>query len=145
MTAKEYLRNLRKLDLEIKTLRTQIKQLRAEAEGLKSMELSDMPRGGKSPDMADIVAEVADLQMLCAQYVSELVAKKQEAMNSIMRIEGSELRTVLLLRYLQCMEWDDIAERMQYSARTIFSLHGAALTEFEQVYEQIAVNCSNLQ
>ncbi len=133
MTAKEFLKDIRKMDLEIKTLNDQIVQLRHAAEGLKSMELSDMPRGAQGKNMADYVAELANMQLKCAQYVSELVDKKQNAIDYIMSIDGSELRNVLLLRYIQCKDWDDIANKLQYNPRTIFRLHGEALKEFEKV------------
>lgn len=130
MTAKDYLKDIRKLDLEIQTLQEQISLLRKNAEGLRAMELSDMPKGGKGKDLSDYVAEIADLQTVCVQHVSELIMKKQEAIERIMSVDGSELRNVLLLRYIQCLEWDEIADRLQYNLRTIFRLHGEALKEF---------------
>jgi DNA-directed RNA polymerase specialized sigma24 family protein len=133
MTAKDYLKDIRKLDLEIQTLQEQISLLRKNAEGLRAMELSDMPKGGKGKDLSDYVAEIADLQMVCVQHVSELIMKKQEAIERIMSIDGSELRNVLLLRYIQCKEWDEIADKLQYNLRTIFRLHGEALKEFGDV------------
>ena len=133
MTAKDYLKDIRKLDLEIQTLQEQISLLRKNAEGLRAMELSDMPKGGKGKDLSDYVAEIADLQMVCVQHVSALIMKKQEAIERIMSIDGSELRNVLLLRYIQCKEWDEIADMLQYNLRTIFRLHGEALKEFGDV------------
>lgn len=133
MTAKDYLKDIRKLDLEIQTLQEQISLLRKNAEGLRAMELSDMPKGGKGKDLSDYVAEIADLQMVCVQHVSELIMRKQEAIERIMSIDGSELRNVLLLRYIQCKEWDEIADKLQYNLRTIFRLHGEALKEFGDV------------
>lgn len=133
MTAKDYLKDIRKLDLEIQTLQEQISLLRENAEGLRAMELSDMPKGGKGKDLSDYVAEIADLQMVCVQHVSELIMKKQEAIERIMSIDGSELRNVLLLRYIQRKEWDEIADKLQYNLRTIFRLHGEALKEFGDV------------
>ena len=133
MTAKDYLKDIRKLDLEIQTLQEQISLLRKNAEGLRAMELSDMPKGGRGKDLSDYVAEIADLQMVCVQHVSELIMKKQEAIERIMSIDGSELRNVLLLRYIQCKEWDEIADKLQYNLRTIFRLHGEALKEFGEV------------
>ena len=133
MTAKDYLKDIRKLDLEIQTLQEQISLLRKNAEGLRAMELSDMPKGGKGKDLSDYVAEIADLQMVYVRHVSELIMKKQEAIERIMGIDGSELRNVLLLRYIQCKEWDEIADKLQYNLRTIFRLHGEALKEFGDV------------
>ena len=121
------------MDSEIKALQEQIIKLKKEAEGVRSMELTDMPKGGQARDTGDVVADYVELQKKCAAYMAELVSEKDEAMNSIMKIELSELRTVLILRYLQCLEWDDIASRMGYSLRTVFSIHGDALNEFEKV------------
>lgn len=133
MTAKEYLNDIRKLDNEIQTLKEQIDRLRQDAEGVRAMELTDMPKGGKTRDMGDAVADVVDLQMLCAEYISDLVRRKSDAMACISKIEGSELRNVLFLRYMQCLEWDEIIDRLHYSRRTVFHLHGEALQEFSKL------------
>lgn len=136
MTAKEYLKDIRKLDLEIQTLQEQISLLRKNAEGLRAMELSDMPKGGKGKDLSDYVAEIADLQMVCVQHVSELIMKKQEAIERIMSIDGSELRNVLLLRYIQCKSWDEIIEDMHFDRSWVYRLHGAALQSFAKSYDR---------
>ena len=148
MTAKDYLRDIRRMDLEIKTLQEQIEMLRQDAECVKSMQVSDMPKGGKSRDMSDAVVDSADLQMICARYMSELTQKRKEAMDLIMQVDGSELRTILLMRYLQGLDWDDIADRTNYSLRTVFSLHGEALNEFGEILDEMSDQdkvCSKLQ
>ena len=64
MTAKEFLWSIRSDDLELKTLGEQIKHTRQEAEGVRAMQLSDMPKGGKGVDAAALLAEVVDLQTI---------------------------------------------------------------------------------
>lgn len=131
MTAKEFLRNLRKTELEIRALRMQIEKLRSEAEGVKAMTLSDMPKGGHGRDAADIIAEIADLQAVCAAKIDALVLERREASRIVMRIERTELRTVLTLYYFDGMSWDEVAAEMFYSVRQVLRLHGEALVEFE--------------
>lgn len=131
MTAKEFLRNLRKTEIEIRALRMQIEKLRSEAEGVKAMTLSDMPKGGHGRDAADIIAEIADLQAVCAAKIDALVLERREASRIVMRIERTELRTVLTLYYFDGMSWDEVAAEMFYSVRQVLRLHGEALVEFE--------------
>ena len=131
MTAKEFLRSLRKTETEIRALRMQIEKLRSEAEGVKAMTLSDMPKGGHGRDAADIIAEIADLQAVCAAKIDALVLERREASRIVMRIERTELRTVLTLYYFDGMSWDEVAAEMFYSVRQVLRLHGEALVEFE--------------
>ena len=130
MTAKEFLRSLRKTETEIRALRMQIEKLRAEAEGVKAMAFSDMPKGGRGRDAADTIAEITDLQAVCASRLEALVQDRHAAMTIIMRIERTELRTVLTLYYCDSLSWDEVAEETGYSVRQVLRLHGEALVEF---------------
>ena len=131
MTAKEFLRNLRKTEIEIRALRMQIEKLRSEAEGVKAMTLSDMPKGGHGRDAADTIADIVDLQAMCAEKIDALVQERSMASRVIMQIERTELRTVLTLYYFDGMSWDEVAAEMFYSVRQVLRLHGEALVEFE--------------
>lgn len=131
MTAKEFLRSLRKTEIEIRALRMQIDKLRGEAQGVKAMTLSDMPKGGKSRGADDAIADIVDLQALCAEKIDALVRERSMASRIIMQIERSELRTVLTLYYFDGMSWDEVAAEMFYSVRQVLRLHGEALVEFE--------------
>ena len=82
MTAKEFLRSLRKMTLEIEALREEIILLRQEAEGIKAMTLSDMPKGGQPKDAAEIIAEVADLQRTRYERTLERMEKREQAWSS---------------------------------------------------------------
>ena len=132
MTAKEFLRNLRKTEIEIRALRMQIEKLRSEAEGVKAMTISDMPKGGQPKDAAEIIAEVADLQRTRYERTLERMEKREQAMVVITRMEDGEQRAVLVMRYVLGKSWDDIVDEMHYSFATVFRLHGAALQSFEQ-------------
>ena len=140
MTAKEFLRSLRKMALEIDALQAEIVLMRQEAEGIKAMTLSDMPKGGQMKDAADIIAEVADLQRSRYALTLERMEKREQAMLAITKMEDGEQRAVLIMRYILGKSWDDIAEEMHYSMRGIFKLHGQALQEFEQVCSKVQLD-----
>lgn len=132
MTAKEMLNEIRHMGIEIDALQEQIVLLRQEAEGIKAMAISDMPRGGKSKDTADILAEVVDLQNERYGLMLQRIQKREEALYIIACMDNSEYRTILLMRYIMCKSWDAIVNEMRYSFATIFRLHGAALQAFDQ-------------
>lgn len=132
MTAKETLNEIRKMGLEIDALADQIIVLRQEAEGIKAMELSDMPKGGKARDSADIIAEVVDLQQRRFELQLAHIKRREQALCTIAFIDNSEYRTLLMLRYILCKSWDDIVDEMKCSYATVFRLHGAALQAFDQ-------------
>ena len=47
--------------------------------------------------------------------------------SAISRMDSMECRTILEMRYLSFMEWDEIISRMGYSRSYVFRLHGEAL------------------
>lgn len=142
MTAKEYLNEIRKADLELDALNAKIGQLREQAQGVRAMQLSDMPKGGQSKGPDDYVAELVDLQNVIYRRGIALYKKQGEALQMITQMPVTEQRAVLLHRYFCKMSWDDIAESMHYSFRGIFKLHGAALQSFAQVFDK---ECSKVQ
>ena len=127
--------DIRKMGLEIDSLREEIVLLRQEAEGMKAMGLSDMPKGGKQRDASDIIAHVADLQQERYALMLDRIQKREQALLVIARIDNSEQRTVLVQRYILCKSWDDIVDRMHYSYSGLFKLHGSALKAFAQKVE----------
>ena len=136
MTAKEFLWAIRKSDLELTALGEQITKMRMEAEGIRAMQLSDMPKGGCGKDAAELIAEAADLQSVYYEKASELVRRQQLATELIMRMGNAEQKSVLGLRYLCSKSWDDIVDIMHYAYSGIYKLHGAELQEFAKIYER---------
>ena len=132
MTGKEYLKDLLKMDTEIKSLLEEVDLTRQAAEGLRSMELSDMPKGGKGQDMGDAVATLVDLQNQQNELNLKRMLKQKKAMCVIAGIEDKDQRQVLIDRYINGKSWEDIVNATHYSYATVFRLHGAALQSFDR-------------
>lgn len=66
------------------------------------------------------------------QYEEEMTFVMQERAHleeRLAALEDPRQRTVMQLRYLHGMAWQDIAEEMFYSLRWVMKLHRAALAE----------------
>lgn len=133
MTTKESLKEIRYLDMELQSIKEQINRLEYEAQGLQAMKLSDMPRGGKGLDMADVMAEAIDLQQKYAVRWIELNQKRKDVEANIDSVEMPEERAVLRYRYLANKSWSNIAVLLGYEERTVYRIHGRALLSYEQV------------
>ena len=137
MRAKDYLMQIRRIDAEVDALHQQIDKLRMDAQGVRAMALTDMPKGGKGHDVVDTIADVADLQAMCADKMQQLVEMRRNAVNVIVSIDRSELRAVLIMYYLNGKSWEQVADDLNYSMRAIFKLHGTALAEFDKVCSKV--------
>ena len=133
MTAKEQLSGLRRMSHEISTMQDYIAMLRQEAEGVGAMRLSDMPKGGISKDMSDTIAKIVDLQNDSYKLILNRLEKREQAMLIIAQIEKTELRTVLIRRYIIGEDWNDIATAMHYELAQVFRLHGEALRAYAEI------------
>lgn len=135
MTAENLLQNLRHLAKEVRTLQEQVYIYRQAADGLKAMQLSDMPKAkGVGPDTADAIAKLVDTEKLCIEKILELTIAQNEATKIINCMGNSEHRNILDLRYIVGKSWDDIAVDMDMSLRNVHYLHGQAKRAFIKTY-----------
>jgi len=85
----------------------------------------------KHDRLGDITANLLDLIDEYAKDVTRLLRMKYEIKVIIDRIGNADHRTVLEWRYLNCLKWDQIAERMNYHPRHVFRLHKRAILSIE--------------
>lgn len=131
MTAKEWLGRAWEIDKEIRALKR-------EALVAKDLALSITARldGEKVQTSKENYAENAMVRYLdysdrIARRTEELFAVKIEAYEMILQVDSRELRTLLSLRYLSYLTWEQIAEEMEVDVRHVYRLHKAALLEAE--------------
>ena len=76
--------------------------------------------------------KIVDLESQINARIDELVSMKQEAFARIRNVPDLDQQNILIGRYIQLKEWDDIAVELQFSPKWILKLHGKALLEFYQ-------------
>ena len=94
---------------------------------------SDMP---KSPNrdgsrMEDAIIKIIDLESEINKDMMQLVELKKDIIRRIKAVESAELQTILELRYLSYMRWEEIAIELGYGIDNVYYLHRKALDEIE--------------
>ncbi len=134
LSAKDYLSQAYRIDHRINSKIEQVQSLRDLAAKATST-LSDMPRSA-SPNvhrMEDVIAKMVDLESEINADLNRLIDLKHEIITVVKCVENPELQTLLELRYLCFMTWEQIAVEINWSIRQVYYMHGEALREVEQI------------
>lgn len=128
MTAKEYLSQAYRIDQRINSKLEQVMLLH-ELSTKATSTLSDMPRNpsGDPQSMETILCKIVDLENDINRDIDALVDLKREMVAVIKTVENIEYQTLLELRYLCFMTWEQIAVDMGYSIENIYKLRRKAL------------------
>ena len=127
---KEYLRKYR-------THVRRIHRINAEIAELRSMKLSPslnndgMPHGSSQSDLSGYAAE---LDRMVQELIDERYCRIKdyhEIVGRIKKLKSENEKDVLFYRYIRGMDWWEIAEKMKFSERQIFRIHGKALANFQ--------------
>ena len=122
---KKYLQQAYRINTRINSKIEQIKSLRELAERITA-EIERTPKGS-GDGMAGAVDSIVDLQKEVCDEVTLLVGVKREIGQIISEVENIDQRTVLELRYLSCLRWEEIAVIMGYSMQRVFQIHKEAI------------------
>lgn len=94
---------------------------------------SDMP---KSPNrdgsrMEYAIIKIIDLESEINKDMMKLVELKKDIIRRVKAVESAELQTILELRYLSYMRWEEIAIELGYGIDNVYHLHRKALDEIK--------------
>ena len=137
MSAKEYLIKAYRIDQRINSKLEQIVSLRELATKATST-LSDMPHSpSKSKgSMENIIVKMVDLENEINVDIDTLVDLKRDIVKVIKQIQNPEYQTLLELRYLSFISWEQIAVDMRYDLRYLYKIHGRALEQCERFIKE---------
>lgn len=130
MTAKQWLSRARVCDKEIKVL---LKALARERDLILSMTAqleTDVVSHTPDPHKYDSYVILVDN---INEKIDTLYGIKAEVEAAISKVEPQKLRSVLMLRYVSIMTWEEIAVSMDISYRHVCRLHGEALEEIKKI------------
>ncbi len=130
MTAKEYLGQIRPLNMSLKSLIRQVQSLDDALTG-DSVGISDMP-GAATPNvlrMEMLIANKIDLE----RRIEAQSAKLTEIINTINSLPNHIHTAILTARYVTDMDWQKIANETGVGRGRMFQLHRDALAEVEKI------------
>ena len=134
MTAKEYLKQAYLLDkqiqVEIKELE-RLRNMRSVIQGCSYGEKigSDPNRNVEAPFIKTI-EKIWELEEIINGQILKLVDLQGEIDEAINQLSEPAERLLLKYRYLNAMEWTDIADALYVSYRTVHRIHASALNNF---------------
>ena len=128
MTAKEYLEQPMNLDMRIKSKAMQVASLRSLAERSTATLSAASCSGTGSRGMERFVLIIAGLEKEIEQDTVRMTSLMEEISLAINSVDDCNQRTLLHLRYICFLSWEDIAEELGLSVSFVYKLHRRALS-----------------
>ena len=129
--AKEYFAQIRKTDRLIQRLTSTVATLRSSLTS-QSYELKPdkvQSSGAKNP-LESAMIKIVDLERQITARIDELATMRNDTFSMIKNVPDLDQQNILIGRYIQLKEWDDIAAELSFSPKWVLKLHGKALLEF---------------
>lgn len=127
---KEFLRRYRRAVRREQEILDEIQRLRAD-KMFPSVCNDGMPRGSSQTDLSDYMAEIDTAIEDLKEERLEKIKIYREIEMRIRCMKDEDEQEILRLKYIKGMNLETVAERMDYSYRTILDIHGKALKNFE--------------
>lgn len=127
---KEYLRVYAKIVRRMKRSEERMQELRLK-EMFPSVNMDGLPHAHKKRDLSDysVMLERAEEQYILERY--KRIQKCMEITKQIELLQDEDEKDVLFYRYIKCLKWEIVAEKMGYSVMQIHRIHGRALNHFK--------------
>lgn len=136
MTGREFLRQVRTLDLRVRALEDELLMAQQSIDGLSGVRYDkDRVQGGEPPDLADKLTRVMELRRDINAEWDKLIDQRAKARVYIEYLHDYRYSYILKERYICGKTWWYIAEQMYLDRRWVFRLHKAALDAFDKVYQ----------
>lgn len=132
MTAKEYLKQAKTLDMEINTKVEELHQLRLNASCVQSVAVTERVMSSHSNSSNKIIDKIVGLQNEINAEIDKLVDLKAEIRSKIANVYNPKLVSVLTHIYINCKSLEETAELMTKDYSTICVWHRQALQIFKR-------------
>ncbi len=133
MNIKQHLLQLYKLECLIKEHLEQIEHLRRLAQKSTNT-LSLEPKAKMQGDrLCSLVAKIVDLQADLNKEIDNFIDFKKIVLEQISKLECTQQKTVIMARYVNFKEWEDIAHLLGCNRRHALRIHNKALIKLEQI------------
>lgn len=130
-TKKAYLRRYQSALMAERELAEEIDELRASVM-LPSSGMGDgMPRGSGGGDLSGYMVKLDKLQADLLEQLDKRAVIRKEIVAAIEVMAKEPEKVLLRYRYIMGYRWEVIADKMHYSLRNVYELHGTALRGFK--------------
>lgn len=135
ISAKEYLKSIRTLDMAIKAKEEELYRLKLNIASLSPQTTGERVMNSSTSDMMSTVDKIVDMQAVINAEIDLLVDLKGEARTKINQLKDTRYVSLLTDYYINCKTWEQVADDMGYDLRWVYRLHGRALQSFSKIFE----------
>ena len=135
ISAKEYLKSIRTLDMAIKVKEEELYRLKLNIASLSPQTTGERVMNSSTSDMMSTVDKIVDMQAVINAEIDRLVDLKEEARTKINQLKDTRYVSLLTDYYINCKTWEQVADDMGYDKRWVYRLHGRALQSFSKIFE----------
>ena len=132
MTAKEYLRSIKYLDSAINAKQSELDRLKRDMCSIKGVAYDGDKVQGGIVDNMKIVDKIIELNNVINAEIDRLVDLKAEAHQKIEKVCNEKFISLLTDIYINGYTFEQIAERMNITDKTVCRWHGQALQLFRK-------------
>ncbi|HGQ4555052.1 TPA: DUF1492 domain-containing protein [Streptococcus pneumoniae] len=137
--AKELLKELQNLDMDIQSRIDEINEL--EAGLLSSLKWIDVKvQGGQARKVDDVYTQLVVMKEAIEQDTKEVINRKLELGRLINKLKNPKSRSILRVTYITKMYVDDICDKMEISRTTFYTWRNMAISELNEVLERMELN-----
>ena len=134
MKAKEYLQQLKRLDILIKQKSKEVNDLYLKSKSISSIDYSKervrtSPSGEAS--FIKLIGRIVDLETEISQEINTFLQEKHKIINQIQELKNADYISLLYKCYVEYKSLEHICVEMNFSYDYIKHLHGCALKDFE--------------
>lgn len=136
MKAKELLKELQDLDMDIQSRIDEINEL--EAGLLSSPKWTDVKvQGGQARKVDDVYTQLVVMKEAIEQDTKEVINRKLELGRMINRLKNPKSRSVLRMTYITKLYVDDICDKLAISKSSYYNMRKMAIEELSTILEHL--------
>lgn len=135
--AKNYLRQVEKLDVRIQNKLIERQQWKDIALGITaSVGGERVQSSGSQQKMADAIVKCVDMESEIDALIDALIETKKDVIATIEQLENPTEYDILHKRYIQFLPLQEIADRYKREYTTITTTHGRALKNVQNILDK---------
>lgn len=137
MKAQDFLRQVRKLDLQITNKLIEQQQWKDIALGITAnMDGERVQSSGSKSKMANAVEKCVDMEAEIDSLIDKLIDIKKEVIQAIEQLDSPTEYDVLHRRYIQFLSLQDIADHYRKDYGWATTTHGRALKSLQEILDE---------
>lgn len=134
VNAKQFLKQAYKLNEVIESDKEELETLRSLSESISGDMTQERVQTSASNDkLVNIISRIVDLENEIHDEIAQLIELKKQIRDVINQLEDVNEKLVLKYRYLMFFRWEDIYDKLNYSARQTHRIHDSALEKVELI------------